>query len=110
MKSVIRVVMLAGMLVSFAGIAAAHPADGRIVDRRESFQRHRIRDGVRCGDLTRRETRRLVRGQARIHRMERRFERDGRFTWRERQRMDRLQDRESRRIYRLKHNRNQRWS
>lgn len=123
MKSMIKIVTVAGMLVSFAGIAAAHDSrdygdrrgdwgrqewrnDGRH-DKRQSLQRHRIRNGARCGDLTRGEVRRLERGQARIHRFENRFERDGRLSWRERQRLERLQDRESRRIARMRHNR---WS
>lgn len=76
--------------------------------RREVMQRRRIEQGVRSGHLTRWEAMRLSRGEFRIHRMDRRFSRDGHFTRRERMRMNRTLDRQSDRIWRLKHNRRNR--
>ena len=76
--------------------------------RREAMQRARIEQGVQSGRLTRGEAWRLRRGERGIHRMDRRFSRDGHFTRRERFRMNRAQDRESMRIWRMKHNRRNR--
>jgi hypothetical protein len=57
------------------------------------------------GQLTRGERARLNAGQRHVYRMERRAGRDGVFTRHERMRIERAEDRQSRRIYRLKHNR-----
>ena len=74
------------------------------VDRRELRQHARIQQGVRRGELTRGEAWRLRAGQGQVRRMEQRAKSDGRVTPRERMRLDRAQDRQSRRIFRLKHN------
>jgi len=78
------------------------------VDRRQRRQQARIRQGVRSGELTRGEARRLERGEARIARREARARRDGNFTRRERGRIQRQLNRESRAIYRQKHDRQDR--
>lgn len=77
-------------------------------NRREAWQRARIEQGVRSGRLTRGEAFRLRRGERHIHRMDRRFGRDGVYGQRERMRMHGALDRESARIWRLKHNRRDR--
>jgi hypothetical protein len=74
------------------------------VDHRQAAQRARIRDGVRSGQLTPREAAHLRMGQRHVARVERRLGADGRFTARERMRLERLQDRHGRAIWRLKHN------
>ena len=84
-------------------IASAHSVTQR-VDRREARQTWRVRQGVQSGQLTRAEARRLRRGQGRVRRMEHRSNRDGVVTQRERFRMENFQDRQSRQIWRLKHN------
>lgn len=88
-----------------ATLASAHPVTPR-VDRREARQHARIEQGVRSGELTRGETRRLMAGQRHIHRMERRAKADGFVSARERAHLHRAQNRQSRHIYRLKHNGN----
>ena len=99
-------ILLAGVLASL--ISSAALAGTPRIDRREACQRARIAEGRRSGELTRRETARLNVGQRRVHRMERRAEADGIVTRGERRRIERVQDRESRAIYRLKHNDRQR--
>jgi len=86
-----------------ATVAAAQTATPGI-DLRQERQELRIRQGVRSGELTRGEAMRLQAGERRIERMKLRAERDGAVTHRERLRLARALDRESRRIYRLKHN------
>ena len=85
--------------------AAALPAlaGTPVLDARERNQRERIAQGVRSGELTRPETRRLVRGEIRLHRHERYAKSDGVVTARERYRLQRHADRMSARIYRQKH-------
>ena len=74
------------------------------VDRRQERQRARIKQGRRSGELTRHELRRLNKQQRKIGRMERRFNADGYLSGRERHRLERAQDRASKRIARFKHN------
>jgi len=79
------------------------------VNRREYYQRERIRDGIRSGELTRGEAYRLINEQRRIESYERRSRLDdGRLDWQERRRLDRMLDRSSRDIYREKHDRQDR--
>jgi Spy/CpxP family protein refolding chaperone len=87
--------LLTATAISFAG--------SRSVNAREHREQQRINQGIRSGELTRREARRLESGLARI-RIDERFARaDGHFTPRERARMQHELDRESRNIYRQKH-------
>ena len=85
-----------------AGTAKAQSTPG--ADWRQHNQSERIFNGVQNGSLTFRETGQLLRGQARIRNQERRFKSDGVVTGRERVRMHRTLNRQSRRIYRRKHN------
>ena len=97
------VLMLTGVLASL--IASASFAGTARIDRREARQRERIAEGRMSGQLTRGERARLNAGQRHVYRMERRAGRDGFYTRHERMRIERAQDRQNRRIYRLKHNR-----
>ncbi len=83
-------------------------ADTPQLDAREQNQRERIAQGIRSGELTRPEARRLVRGEVRLHRHERIARSDGVVTRAERYRLHRHADRMSGRIYRQKHDRQSR--
>lgn len=98
-------ILIALVLATTFASAATAGVDTPRVAHRHAAQHHRIREGVRNGRLTPGEARRLRHGERRIHRTERRMKADGSVSRRDRVRLDRLQDRESRRIYRLKHNR-----
>jgi hypothetical protein len=79
------------------------------VNDRQQNQRARIRQGVRSGELTRREAGRLQAKQARIRVNEAYARRSGgEFTARERARIQHQQNRASRQIYRQKHDRQDR--
>jgi len=71
---------------------------------RDHRQTRRIRQGVRSGEITRPEVRRLKMEQRRIDSAYHRASADGHLNWRERQRLDKMQDRAGRHIYRAKHN------
>jgi Ni/Co efflux regulator RcnB len=103
MKSVRLLILVVAVAALSASLAAAGTATPR-VDRRQVRQHVRIHDGVRSGELTRGEAMRLRADQRHIRRVERRAKSDGVVTPGERARLDNIQDRESRRIYRLKHN------
>lgn len=75
------------------------------INRREGRESRRIRQGVRSGSLTRRETARLAAQQARIRAHERHAKADGLMTARERASIQRQENRANRNIYRKKHNR-----
>jgi hypothetical protein len=79
------------------------------INDRQQNQRARIRQGVRNGELTRREAGRLQARQARIRVNEAYARRSGGvFTARERARIQRQQNRSSRQIFRQKHDRQDR--
>jgi len=73
------------------------------IDGREHNQRARIRQGVKSGELNRRETKRLEAEQARIRASEARARRDGKLTPAERERLQRELDKASHNIYQQKH-------
>jgi hypothetical protein len=90
-------------LLAMTAAASAHDsAQGRI-DRRESIQESRIQQGVRSGEITRREYRQLEAEQARIREMERQAKRDGHIDRREAAAINRAQDAASRHITQEKH-------
>jgi len=77
------------------------------VNQRQQREQVRIRQGVRSGEITRAELRRLEAQQARIHVDERIARRDG-LTQRERERLQRELERASRNIQRQKNDRQDR--
>jgi hypothetical protein len=88
----------------FAVIAAAPVLAGTPrLDAREHNQRVRIHNGVANGELTRPETRRLAAGQVHLNRAEARVKSDGVVTGRERAWLQHEANQQSRRIYRQKH-------
>ena len=103
MKRTSLVLIVLGMMMLVASMASANSTTR--IDRRELRQHQRIQQGWRSRELTGREGLRLRAGQRHIHRMERRAMRDGRLDRFERRRLTREQMMESRRIHRLKHNR-----
>src|SRR5262245_31921387 len=103
MKITRTMLMLATLSVVCVSLALAQPATPR-VDRREARQHARIQQGVRSRELTPGEAVKLRAGQAHVRGMERRAKADGVVTPRERVRLNHAQNRQSRRIARLKHN------
>lgn len=73
-------------------------------DVRQVNQRVRVHQGVKTGEITRREQRRLNSQQRHIRRVERRAKADGNYTRQERRMVNRKQNRASRNIRRAKNN------
>ncbi len=90
------------MMVSLAGSAFAGPF-GKVTNHREYRQEHRIHQGVRSGQLTRQEAFKLAKGQRQIDRYEHVARADGKITPKEFHRLDNMQDRQNRAIFRQKH-------
>lgn len=67
---------------------------------RNQLQRQRIQQGVESGELNRAEARRLRAGQRHVHRVEKRAAADGELSAEEKARIEKAQDRQSRRIHR----------
>jgi hypothetical protein len=103
MKRITMIVMAVAIAVSLAGVASAQPG-ARNLDRRELRQQVRIHQGMASGRLTPCEVRHLRMGQRHVRRMELRCRADGRIGPREQVRLHRALDRQSARIWRLKHN------
>jgi hypothetical protein len=103
MKRHTMLIMAIALTFSIAGVAAAQPCP-RHPARRAARQELRIRQGVHAGQLTRREAHRLRLGQRHIRRMELRARACGRVGPRAHARMHRAFDRQSARIWRLRHN------
>ena len=75
-----------------------------VVARREENQQNRIAQGIGSGQLTAGETARLEHGEQKIERARERALSDGKLSWREKKRLRHRENKESHRIYRLKHN------
>jgi hypothetical protein len=98
-----KIVLIPAVLAAALTVAGPIFAGTPGLDRREHNQAQRIRQGVASGELTRPETRRLVRGEARLQRHEAVAKADGVVTARERARLQHEASVESRRIHRQKH-------
>ncbi len=97
MKIISSVVVVLLLIYSDGALAERH-------DRRQNAQRARIRDGVQDGSLTRGEAARARAGQRQIRRFEKKAEADGTVSADEAAKLEKAQDRQSRRIHRMKHN------
>ena len=75
-----------------------------VINHRQYRQERRINQGVRSGELTRNEARRLRADERKIRYDKRMAMADGRVTPAERRRLRREENRTSRAIYRAKHN------
>jgi hypothetical protein len=93
-------------LVAVATATAAVPAAAQQVGQREQRQEQRIRQGEATGQLTRPEARRLQHLEMNLRRTEARMRmhNGGRLAPWQRQRLQRMANRDSAAIARLKHN------
>ena len=73
------------------------------IDQRQANQERRIEQGEKSGALTQKEAARLEKGQARVQKMENKAVADGKVTPKERARIEQAQNKQSRKIYKEKH-------
>jgi hypothetical protein len=74
-----------------------------VVDQRQANQQQRIEQGVKSGELTPKETAKLEKGQAKVEAMKEDAKADGKVTKAERKKLAKAQNKQSRKIYREKH-------
>ncbi len=80
-----------------------HDAEASRNQKRERNQQARIRQGVKSGELNKREAYRLRQGQKRVDNMQQKFKADGELSAAEKMRLEKAQDVQSKRIYKQKH-------
>jgi hypothetical protein len=98
-------IVTAAMMAAFAMPAFAQIASTPRIDQRQQNQQQRIDQGVQSGALNQREAARLQKGQTRVQNVENRVTADGTVTNKERRRVEKVQDRQSRRIAHQKRDR-----
>lgn len=98
-----KTTFLAGVGVALVMVAGAASAGTPRYDARQAHQQQRIGNGLQSGELTAREARRLEAGQVHLNRVERRAKADGVVTAKERAHLQHEANQQSRRIYRQKH-------
>ncbi|MBB6094742.1 hypothetical protein HNQ60_003629 [Povalibacter uvarum] len=101
MKGPMTMTVVAALLLT-ATVADAGTRDPG-VNARQQNQRARIHQGVRSGELTRRETRHVAESQRDIRQLERAYKSDGTLTGAERRDLHHEQNQASREIYHQKH-------
>jgi hypothetical protein len=101
MKRLIPALIISIFLV---GILFSSPAFAGRVANLQIRQHHQISQGVKTGELTKCETRRLAREQKAIQGLKKQSLQDGALTPKEKFRLENAQDRSSDHIYFLKHN------
>ena len=101
--TVTTLLMAAGIVFPVAAQTQSTPR----IDQRQANQERRIEAGEKSGALTGQEAARLEKGQARVQRMEDKAVADGKLSAKERARLENAQDRQSKKIYRQKHDKQQ---
>jgi hypothetical protein len=91
------------VLACFTLPALAQTSSTPRIDQRQANQEQRIEQGEKSGQLTQKEAARLEQGQAQVEKMEDKARADGKVTKKERARIEHAQDRQSRKIYRQRH-------
>jgi hypothetical protein len=95
------------MVAGIVSVASLSQAEAGVrdpgVNARQQNQQQRVRQGVRSGELTRRETRNLAEEQRDVRQLERAYKSDGQLTRAERADLHHEQNQASRDIYKQKH-------
>lgn len=94
--------------VSIAVLFVSLSAEARRDQRREVRQQSRIAHGVKNGELTRHEAKKLRRGQKRVDHAQEKAMEDGVMTDKEKMKIEKMQDVQNKRIYREKHDNQER--
>jgi hypothetical protein len=92
-----KIIMLS--VIAFIGLTAEAGRN----QNREHRQEKRIGQGVQSGELTKREAKRLARGQKKVDHYQKKAMEDGEMSVEEKAKLEKMQDRQSRRIHKQKH-------
>ena len=102
MKRIFTILFTVSLLFGISAIASAQTRTPKI-NQREHNQQRRINQGIKSGELTRPEARRLEAQEGRIRADEKIDKADGKVTPKERRQLDRELNRTSKHIYNQKH-------
>jgi hypothetical protein len=107
MKKLLVILLTIGLSFTLSAVTFAQEAGTKtpVINKRQRIQRHRVRQGVRSGELTAKETRRLGKEQREIRQDKKEAKSDGTVTLDERKDILKDQNKASRHVYRAKHNR-----
>ncbi len=106
MKKILLALFVLGVFVVFS--TESYGQVTRRADQRQKNQKHRIKQGAKSGEITKREAKGLKKSSTEARKYEKKAKSDGKVTWKERARIEHKQDKTSRRIYRTKHNKRDR--
>ncbi len=98
-----KIVIFLSVMLAFSYLSIDFVYAGR-AGNRQVKQQKRIHQGLKSGELTKKEALRLEREQRRIQKTKQEAIKDGELTPQEQLRLERQQNRANRHIYRLKHN------
>jgi hypothetical protein len=101
MKRIVSILLSVTFILGLGLSAMAQKTP--VVDNRQKRQQRRINHGVKTGTLTRKEAAKLEAGQAKTEAMEAKAKSDGKVTVKERAKLQSRENKTSRRIYRQKH-------
>ena len=98
------------MLTSLFGIFTANAFCQKTphADKRQKIQKHRIKSGVKSGEITKREGKSIKYSYKNTKKYEAKAKSDGKVTWKERARLQHLENKSSRKVFRTKHNKKDR--
>lgn len=100
----LKTVLFSFVLIIPLAVWAQSTATPRF-DQRQANQERRIQQGVQSGTLTQKEAASLEKGQDRLQTREDRAKADGVVTTQERKNLQKAENRQSQRIYKQKHDR-----
>lgn len=98
-----KILITLSLFFAFALVASAQTKTPQI-NKREKNQKERIVKGIKSGDLTAKETGKLLKQQAEIRKAERKAKSDGKVTFKERLKGHRKLNQASRNIRRKRNN------
>jgi polyhydroxyalkanoate synthesis regulator phasin len=97
------IAVLPGLALAQTPVPTPSDKAGARIDTRQANQQKRIDEGVKSGELTKKEATRLQNNQARIQKMEDKARADGKIDKKEARQIERAQDRQSKAIARETH-------
>ena len=96
--------ILMTVVLAITGFLFVDAAFAGRVGKRQVHQQKRVHQGVKGGEITKKEFKHLEREQAKLQKSKKRALSDGKLTKKEKIRLENKQDKASRHIYRAKHN------
>lgn len=96
------------LLVFALGLSTQFATAQTTTKAKQIKQKERIEQGVKSGELTKKEAQKLKKGQKRIQQMKKKIKADGKITKKEKQRLKKAQKKQSDKIFKQKHDKQKR--